>query len=513
MIEESLRKVYIPGAVIVVVNATDILYEEAFGHHSLLPSRPMNVNRSIFSLASISKTFIAVAVMQLVERKLVDLDTDINQYLSEYNQNIFHPNYSNHSITLRKLLSHSSSVAVDEKLQNTVYQPGDSAFAKETLADMCFNVLSANTSNWLPRPPGNATLYSNEGTSLAALVVERITEMPYEHYVIENIFKPLNIDTSKTGIRLTDFPNRDELVKHYAYAIDESSLQQWNKEVPQLSLVQMQGNFSKWLYFPFFGFSSYPAGLLRMSAYSLSIFLRMFINNGTPLLSAQSITEMKTVVGGGHLRPFNTNSSSNATNEIPSRRYGLCWHWRTLNNGYQYVGHSGTLPGMTHLMLINEKHTIGVIVLTNGDMSIESNISIVNDTPIYPSVLPAARWIPFGIFVAQMSTPYPIEPDNHMNNLEVISSDEAESEHLSDYETENEVQDAGVSRISIATGSAISSGFGMQCSVTLYMLRQAEPNHKWQIQVVLGKKIKFDFNSAEALNYHEVSSFIQIYYH
>ncbi|CAF5029157.1 unnamed protein product, partial [Rotaria socialis] len=103
--------------------------------------------------------------------------------------------------------------------------------------------------------------------------------MPYEHYVVENIFKPLNIDIRKTGIRLTDFPSRDELVKHYAYAIDESSLQQWNKEVPQLSLVQMQGNFPKWLYFPFFGFSSYPAGLLRMSAYSLSIFLRMFINN------------------------------------------------------------------------------------------------------------------------------------------------------------------------------------------------------------------------------------------
>ncbi|CAF5099820.1 unnamed protein product, partial [Rotaria socialis] len=80
--------------------------------------------------------------------------------------------------------------------------------------------------------------------------------------------------------------------------------------------------------------------------------------NGTPLLSAQSITEMKTVVGGGRIRPYNTNSSSNATNEIPPRRYGLCWHWRTLNNGHQYVGHSGTLPGMTHLMLINEKHTI-----------------------------------------------------------------------------------------------------------------------------------------------------------
>ncbi|CAF4753063.1 unnamed protein product [Rotaria sp. Silwood1] len=375
MIEESLFKVHIPGAVIVVVNAIDILYEEAFGYHSLLPPKLMNVNESIFSLASISKTFIAVAVMQLIEKKLVDLDTDINQYLSERNRKIFHPNYPNHSITLRKLLSHSSSIAVNEKLQNTVYQLGDSVFAEETLADMCFKVLSPNTSNWLPRPPGNVTLYSNEGTSLAALVVERITNMSYDQYVREMIFKPLNIDIHKTGIRLADFPNTDKLVKHYAYAINESSFEQYNREVPQLNMIQMESNLSTWLYFPFFGFSSYPAGLLRMSAYSLSIFLRMFINNGSSLLSSQSITEMKTVVGNGLIRPYNTNSSSNSTDQLPPRRYGLCWHWRTLSNGHQYVGHSGCVPGMTHLMLVNEKHNIGVIVLTNADTTLPINLT------------------------------------------------------------------------------------------------------------------------------------------
>jgi CubicO group peptidase (beta-lactamase class C family) len=99
LIEQSLNKMYIPGAAIIVVNATNILYEQAFGYHSLSPSISMNVNQSIFALASISKTFIAVAVMQLVEKKLVDLDTDINQYLLELNPKIFHPNFPTHSIT------------------------------------------------------------------------------------------------------------------------------------------------------------------------------------------------------------------------------------------------------------------------------------------------------------------------------------------------------------------------------------------------------------------------------
>ncbi|CAF3400024.1 unnamed protein product [Rotaria sp. Silwood2] len=366
-IEQSLKKVHIPGAAIVVVNATNILYEQGFGYHSLLPSKAMDVDQSVFAIASISKTFIAVAVMQLVEKKLVDLDTDVNQYLSEPYRKIFHPDFPINPITLRKLLSHSSSIAVGGQLQSTFFQLGDSAFEKETLADMCFKYLSPNASNWLPRSPGNVTLYSNEATSLAALVVERVTKMPYDQYVKENIFKPLNIDIRRVGVRLADFQNIDALVKHYAYAVNQSFLQQWNQEMPQLNISQMKGNLSTWLHFPFFGFSGYPAGLLRMSAHSLSIFLQMFINNGYPLLSSQSIVEMKTVVGGGLIQPYNINPNINSTNQLPPRRYGLCWHWRTLSNGRQYLGHGGSLPGMTHLMLVNENHNIGVIVLTNAD--------------------------------------------------------------------------------------------------------------------------------------------------
>ncbi|CAF3580100.1 unnamed protein product [Rotaria sordida] len=241
-IEQSLNKVHIPGVAIVVVNATSILYEDGFGYHSLLPTKIMDVNQSIFALASISKTFIAVAARQLVEKELVDLDTDINQYLSEPDRKISHPDFPTNPITLRKLLSHSSSIAVDAQLQSTFDQLGDSAFVKETLADMLFKYLSPNSSNWLPRPPGNATLYSYE----------------------ENIFKPLNIDIRRVGVRLADFQNIDKLVKHYAYAVNESFLQLWTQEMPQLNISQMKGNLSTWLHFSFFGFSGYPTGLLRM---------------------------------------------------------------------------------------------------------------------------------------------------------------------------------------------------------------------------------------------------------
>jgi hypothetical protein len=49
-------------------------------------------------------------------------------------------------------------------------------------------------------------------------------------------------------------------------------------------------------------------------------------------------------------------------------QYGLIWHWRTLNNR-RLIGHGGSMIGVTHGMMANEKRDLGVIVLTNGDVT------------------------------------------------------------------------------------------------------------------------------------------------
>ena len=242
-IKESLRKVHIPGTAIVVVNATHTLYELAYGYQSLSPEYPINIDKSIFPIASISKTFIAAAIMQLVEKELVDLDTDINQYLFEPDRRIFHPRYPFHSITLRKLLSHSASIAVSFEIQNAFVKPGDTAF-EESLADFCYKYVNSNTSNWLPKPPGSVTFYSNEGAALAALVVERTANMSYIQYVKERILKPLGIDINKSDVKLADFANTEDFVKHYTYAFNTSYLEEWNQIMPQLNITQMPVNAS-----------------------------------------------------------------------------------------------------------------------------------------------------------------------------------------------------------------------------------------------------------------------------
>lgn len=224
-IQKLLIDAHIPGAAIVLVNSSDILYQEAFGYHSISPLKMMSVDESIFVLASISKTFIAVAVMQLVESNQLDLDKDINEYLSSPNQRIFHPQYPCNPITLRQLLSHSASIGSNLEMEMAFGGFGDDGILKMSLVDACFTYLSHNASNWLPRQPGTVKLYSNVGTSLAALIVERVARMPYEQYIRQKIVKPLGIDVKKAGFRLSDIENQQQLVKHYIF--NATYLEQW----------------------------------------------------------------------------------------------------------------------------------------------------------------------------------------------------------------------------------------------------------------------------------------------
>ncbi|CAF1391738.1 unnamed protein product [Rotaria sordida] len=123
--------------------------------------------------------------------------------------------------------------------------------------------------------------------------------MSYIDYVKEKLLKPLGVNIDKVGVRLSDFANIEDLVKHYTYVVNRSYILDWNKQIRQLNIIQIPNDLPTWLYISFFGFSVHPAGLLRMSAGTLSIYLRMFLSNGSSILRPQSIAEMRKVVGNG----------------------------------------------------------------------------------------------------------------------------------------------------------------------------------------------------------------------
>ncbi|UJR14496.1 hypothetical protein I4U23_001492 [Adineta vaga] len=349
--EEALHDAYIPGIVAIVINRNDILYNQAIGYHSPIISnerQSMDSEKSVFVLASISKTFVSVAVMQLVESKQLNLDTDINSYLSSV-MKIIHPLHSTIPITLRHLLSHTAGIKSNFEEELKHYQPTDD-FLKSNLSETISKYLS-NKFNWSSQSPGNITEYSNIGISLAALIVELVTHTTFEQYVQDRILKHLGIYEHEAGYRISNFENRKEdLVEHYIY--NASWLEQFHQLVPQLNIVQAK-NSSDWLYVPHYGAKDYPAGSLRMSAHSLAIFLQSFLNDFPTLLqNSSSVDEMLRIV---------RHKDSDVD-------YGLVWNWRRINGRY-LVGHRGAVPGVTNIMMANEKRTLGVIILSNGDIT------------------------------------------------------------------------------------------------------------------------------------------------
>lgn len=236
VVERSLLDARIPGMAAVVVNTNGVVYEQGFGSTSppiFADLHPVDPVQSVFVLASISKTFIAVAVMQLVELHLLDLDTDINAYLPS-GIRVIHPLYPNHTITLRHILSHTASIGPNFREEMKHYVPGDD-FTKTNLSEIILPYLSEK-GNWLPDPPGTVVNYSNVGAGFAAVIVERIAHTSFETYLHEKILQRLCIDRTEASYRLSDFQERqNDLIEHFIF--NTSWLGQAQDWLPQLNFT------------------------------------------------------------------------------------------------------------------------------------------------------------------------------------------------------------------------------------------------------------------------------------
>ena len=111
----------------------------------------------------------------------------------------------------------------------------------------------------------------------------------------------------------------------------------------------------------------FPAGLLRMSTKSLSVYLQMFMRYGSPLLSRSSVVEMRKLVTG--VVPYRDSSGEDEDPwRLQSLGYGVAWNWRKTTDGRRFIGHGGTILGASHSILVNEEGTIGIVFLTMADV-------------------------------------------------------------------------------------------------------------------------------------------------
>ncbi|AZO59503.1 MAG: class A beta-lactamase-related serine hydrolase [Mesorhizobium sp.] len=350
VIEGKLKEFSIPGSAVGIVRDGKLVWAKGYGWADVTRKVPMTP-KTIMNIGSISKTITATAVMQLWERELIDLDTDVSRYLP---YQVLNPKYPSMPITARRLLNHRSSIR-DGKCYWETYACGDPAAA---LGDWLEAYLAPggayydakdNFHGWAPGilQPDQTNGYCNVAYGLLGHLVERLTGTHFTDYCAAHIFTPLGM--SSTGWYLRDI-NVDRHAVLYGRITKEKlekGRQSFSSLLPAPGLtideLKLGGRMPHCLY----GYPTYPEGLARTSVEELSLFLATYGDRGRNQLLKQATIDLM-------------------VSEVHDGR-ALCWHKLVLANGDIIWGHPGSDPGVKTHIGFREKDGTGAIVLFNGD--------------------------------------------------------------------------------------------------------------------------------------------------
>lgn len=182
VIPAQLKTHQIPGAAVAVVKDGELFFAKGYGVIDSRSRTPVQADRTLFHCGSATKLFTWTAVMQLVEQGRLDLHTDVNAYLSDFQ---IPPTYPE-PITLFHLLTHTPGF--EDQLSNLFrFGPHDGL----SLDEYIVRKLPARV-----YPPGEIIGYSNYGAALAGYIIQEVTGMPYEQYIEENLLIPLEMHRS-----------------------------------------------------------------------------------------------------------------------------------------------------------------------------------------------------------------------------------------------------------------------------------------------------------------------------
>lgn len=181
VVEAHRRQHDTPGVVVSVVRDGRVLFAKGYGYADAPGRKPASGEDTLFRIGSVSKTFTWTAVMMLVDRGLIDLDADVNDYLRD----VEIPERFGAPVTMNDLMAHRAGFE-DTISVFTHADESDIAFADALSRDMPKRVY----------PPGARTSYSNWGSALAAKVVEDVSGVPYERFLQEEMLIPLNMTST-----------------------------------------------------------------------------------------------------------------------------------------------------------------------------------------------------------------------------------------------------------------------------------------------------------------------------
>jgi len=349
-IDQFLRKVMsahqLPGLAIGVVREKQVIFEAGFGVSDFSGNRPITAH-SLFHLASISKLFVAIDILQLVEKGGLFLDDPVIQYLPAFK--IRSGDYG--AITVRQLLSHTSGLPdiTDYHWDQPENDPGALGRYVQSLGDV--ELLSK---------PGEVFSYSNMGYEILGHLIASVAGTSFEDQIKDSILSPLGMVTST----------------HLRQSVPADLSVSPHLRMPTTRLSDI---------YPYHRAHA-PSSTLHSSAHEMNIWALTNLNRGrmsaATILAPKSYDELwKPVARVGGANPL--------TGSV-----GLGWFLGE-QRGQLTVSHSGQDIGFTSLFILLPEAGTGVTVLCNAAPAPTREIAIgildiimgYEPAPILPSIM------------------------------------------------------------------------------------------------------------------------------
>jgi CubicO group peptidase (beta-lactamase class C family) len=315
-LDREMREVRIPGLALGIVHQDEIVHLQGFGVADA--SGRVVTPQTPFILASASKSFTALAIMQLVEDGTVDLDAPVVTYLPSFT---VRDESASATITVRHLLNHTSGLPED-----TAYEPMLSNDMTDSALDQRVAALSDAE---LGHGVGEVFEYTDANYDALGLIVEKVGGQPYESHIQDRIFAPLQMSHSFT---------------------DQADARRSG----------LAGGHRSWFGFPRpfeapYSRAAMPSSYLISSAEDITHFLSGQLNGGT--------YEAASVLSPAGIAAMHQPAVREGDRDI---FYGMGWESRTLA-GVPVVRHKGTNANFYADMVLDKEAGWGIVVLANLD--------------------------------------------------------------------------------------------------------------------------------------------------
>ena len=322
---------------ILVADQNKIIYKSAFGMANMEWDIPNKVDTK-FQIASMTKSFTAVLIMQLVAENKLDLQTPISKYLKDY------PKENGDQITIHHLLTHSAGIGRDRSNKEKHNQP-------EAMVNQFAN-------SPLKFTPGERFNYSNSGYTLLGYIIETITEKSYEDILKDRIFKPLKMKNS-------GFYKHRPLIKNMASGYNKSFGEYYDNNSSDES-------------------TAYAAGAIYSTIEDLFLWDQAL--NTEALLSKKYMD----VLFKKHI--IDNNSHYGYGWEIRDKFIG------NTTETVETIGHSGSIGGFRSLYTRIPSCNASIIILNNTSHSFRTSITtaitgILYDKPYDLPLIPLAKFM------------------------------------------------------------------------------------------------------------------------